>query len=186
MTINISQGINLRPWREENRQQQQKKFIQLSFTSLIIGLLVSLILWQNTAASIKNIQQENSLIQAHLTQLTMEIQEVAQLHEKRQRLLKHLDVIQKLQNNRTVAIELMQQLTNSMNDGVFLTELKRTETQLLLEGQANTSQAITTLMRSLNIQPRYAEPILRSITSSETTNLTHFHLLFPLQEPIKQ
>lgn len=185
MITPLNQGVNLRPWRKENRQKQQKKFIQLSFAALIFSLLTSLILWQSTTASITKIQQENNFIKQHLTQLNVEIKEVASLREKRQLLLKHIGIIQKLQNNQPVAVELMQQLTSSMNDDVFLTKLNRSENQLILEGQANTSQAIATWMRSLNTQPRYAEVILRSITTSSKTSLTYFDVLIPLQEPVK-
>lgn len=177
--------INLRPWREENRQQRQTRFTQLSLATLVFSLLASLVLWQHTRAAIALTQQENQFLQQRLTQLNTKTQAVNQLREQGQRLQKHLAVIQQLQNSRTAVVELMQQLTHSMNDGVFLTELKRTETQLLLEGQANTSQAITQLMRSLNAQSRYAEPLLRSITNNDSTGLTHFILLIPLQEPIQ-
>ncbi|NLW05964.1 MAG: hypothetical protein GX029_12200 [Pseudomonadaceae bacterium] len=180
-----NRSINLRPWREEKRQQQQKVFTQLSLVSLMFGLLISLVLWQNTTASVTAIQEENQLIKKHLALLDTEIKEVVNLREQRQQLLKRIEVIQKLQSNRPVAVELMQQLANSINDGVFLTQLERTESQLILQGQANTSAAIATWMRSLNVQPRFGEPILRNITTNDKTSLTHFNLLIPLQEPTK-
>lgn len=173
--------INLRPWRETNRQQQQRNFMQLSLAALMLGLLISLLLWHKTTSSITTIQKENQLIQQHLNQLELEINAVTNLREKRQQLLKRIIIIQQLQNKRAIAVELMQQLASSINDGVFLTELKRTETALLLKGQANTSQAIAAWMRDLKTQSRYGEPILRSMTNNDKTRLTHFDLLIPLQ-----
>lgn len=185
MMTSINKGINLRPWREENRQKQQKIFTQLSLATLAFSLLVSLILWNSSSRSVAAIQEENQLIQDHLAALGIEIKEIANLNEQRQQLLKRINVIQNLQNNRPITLELMQQLANSMNDDVFLIELKRTETQLLLQGQANASQAITTWMRSLNQQPRFGEPVLRSLATHEKDNSTHFDLLISLQEPNK-
>lgn len=173
--------INLRPWREANRQKQQRSFTQLSLAALMLGLLISLLLWHKTTSAITHIQKENQLIKQHLTQLELEINAVTNLREKRQQLLKRITIIQQLQNKRAITVELMQQLASSINDGVFLTELKRTETALLLKGQANTSQAIAAWMRDLKTQSRYGEPILRSMINNDKTRLTHFDLLIPLQ-----
>ncbi len=176
-------SINLRPWRETNRQKQQRRFIQLNLSALVLSLLISLLLWHNTTSAITNTQKENQVIQAHLTQLELEINTITSLREKRQQLLKRITIIQQLQGKRAITVALIQQLTNSINDAVFLTKIKRIETALLLEGQANTSQAIAAWMRDLKNQSHYGEPVLRSIINKEKTQLTHFDLLIPVQEP---
>lgn len=181
--MNTNLGINLRPWREEKRQKQQKFFVQLSLLALILGLLISTLLWRSTDRSLVVIQEESQLINRHMTQLNHEIKEVADLREKRQQLLKRIAVIQKLQSNRPVTVELMEQLASSMNDGVHLVSVERTENQLTLEGRAQSSQAIATLMRSLNEQKRFGEPLLRNLTIDDKTGLTRFDLQLPLQEP---
>lgn len=181
--MNTNMGINLRPWREERRQKQQKQFSQLSLLALMLGLLISTLLWRSTDMSLVAIHEESQLIQKHMAQLNNEIKEVANLREKRQQLLKRIEVIQKLQNNRPVTVELMSQLTLSMNDAVYLVSVERTENQLTLEGRAQPSQAVATLMRSLNEQARFGEPLLRSLKSDDKTGLTRFDLELPLQEP---
>jgi len=175
-------GINLRPWREERRQKQQKTFAQLSWLALVIGLIISTLLWQSTTTSITAIKNENQFIKTRMTQLDTEIKEVANLREKRQQLLNRIEVIQKLQDNRSVTFEIMDQLAGSINDGVYLTQIKRTNNQLLIEGQANPSQAVAAWMRSLKKQPRFSEPVLRSLTTDDKSNLTHFNLLLPLRD----
>jgi len=180
--MNTNIGINLRPWREERRQRQQKKFIQLSLLALITGLLISTLLWKSTTASIAIIQDENQLIKTRRAQLDTEIKEVANLREKRQQLLKRIEVIRKLQDNRTVTVEIMDQLAGSINDGIYLTEIKRTENQILIEGRASPSKAVATWMRSLKEQPRFNEPVLRSLTTDDKSSLTRFNLLLPLRD----
>lgn len=183
--MNLNKGINLRPWREEKRQKQQKSFARLSLLALIFGLLVSALLWKNTTQSLAVIKEESQLIKTHLEQLNSEIKEVSDLRDKRKQLLKHIEIIQQLQNNRSIAIELMSQLASSMNDGVYLVEIKRTANQLTLQGRAQPSQAVTALMRNLNQQARFGEPLLRSLSSDDKTELTRFDLQLPLQEPKK-
>lgn len=181
--MNLNTGINLRPWREERRQKQQTNFTKLSLLALALGLLISILMWQGATSSVAAIQEENQLIKQQMAQLNIEIKEVSNLREKRQQLLKRIEVIQKLQNNRPVTVELMDQLAISMNTGVFLTELKRNENLLTLQGRAQPSQAVATLMRSLNEQPRFGEPVLRSLVTDDKTSLTRFDLQLPLQEP---
>ena len=180
--ININIGINLRPWREERRQKQQKTFAQLSWLALVVGLLISVLLWQSTKASIAIIQDENQFIKTRMTLLDKEIKEVANLREKRQQLLKRIEVIQKLQDNRSLTVEIMDQLASSINSGIYLIEIKRNNNQILIEGHANPSQAVAAWMRNLKKQPRFNEPVLRSLTTDDKSNLTHFDLLLPLKD----
>lgn len=191
LNSNNKTGINLRPWREEKRKKQQQKFIYLSLISAILGLLISLVIWQSTLNSIDTLEQENQFIKQHLLQLSIEMEAVASLQKKHQQLLTHLEAIQQLKNSRLIATQLMQQLAKSINDGIVLTELKRNENQLTLQGQAMQSQAVTTWINYLNLQPSFGEPVLRSMTKNNQTNLTHFTLMIPLkirqplQEPVK-
>lgn len=183
--MNINKGINLRPWREEKRQKLQKSFTQLSLLTLIFGLLMSGFLWKKTTQSLAAIKEESQLIKTHMEQLNSEIKEVSNLREKRKQLLRRIEVIQQLQNNRPVTVDLMSQLVSSMNDGVYLVEIKRADNQLTLQGRAQPSQAVAALMRSLNEQPRFGEPLLRSLSSDDKTELTRFDLQLPLWEPKK-
>ncbi|GLR63694.1 PilN domain-containing protein [Marinospirillum insulare] len=180
--MNLNTGINLRPWREERRQKQQQTFTQLSLLALVVGLLISVLLWQSTTASIAVIQDENQLIKNRMTKLDAEIREVANLREKRQQLLNRIGVIQKLQDNRSVTVEIMDQLASSINNGVYLTEIERDKNQILIEGSASPSQAVAAWMRNLKEQPRFSEPVLRSLTTDDQSSLTHFNLLLPLRD----
>lgn len=181
--MNSNLGINLRPWRDERRQKQQKKFALLSALALLIGLLLSTLLWKNTTLSLAAIREESQLINQHMLQLNHEIKEVTNLREKRQQLLKRIEVIQNLQSNRPVTVDIMDQLALSMNDGIFLVELEREKDQIKIQGRAQPSQAVATFMRSLNSQLRFGEPLLRSLSSDDKTNLTRFDLQLPLREP---
>lgn len=175
-------GINLRPWREEQRQRKQQQFSQLSFLALVMGLIISILLWQATLASISAVQEENQFIKSHLLQLDSKIADVAGLRKKHQQLLQRIAVIQKLQNNRPVTVELMEQLASSINNGIYLTAIQRKENQLVIKGYANSSKLLATWMRNLNEQSRFNEPLLGKLITDEKANLTRFDLLLPLQE----
>jgi len=178
----MSEGINLRPWREERRQLRQTQFVYLAVATLIIGLLLSGFWWWSGNQSINAVQQENQLIREQLGVLDAEIREVTELREKREQLLQRIEVIQSLQQQRPVTIELLDQLTGSLTEGIYLTDVRRQGNQLTIQGHATPSQALSDWMRSLEQQQRFREPVLRSVTSDESIGANRFDLLLPLAE----
>ncbi len=178
----MSQGINLRPWREERRQQRQKRFVHSVAVTVVLGLVISGFFWWSTTQSAAAVEQENQMIQDRLRILEQEIREVTQLREKREALLQRSEVIQSLGEQRPFTIEILDQLTLSMIDGIHLTEMRRDARQISLQGRAAPSQALSSWMRQLSDQPRFGEPILRSLSSADSANTSRFDLMLPLVE----
>jgi type IV pilus assembly protein PilN len=179
----MSDGINLRPWREEKRQQRQTLFTQLCLLALVVGLLFSALIWQSNNQSIAAVKQENQLIRSQTAILDQQIQEVLNLQNKRELLLQRIQVIQKLQQDRPVTIEIMDQLAASLENGIYLTDIKRRGNQLTLLGLAQPPQVVSGWMRSLSQQPRFSEPVLHSLNTDTSNSSARFDLLLPLQEP---
>lgn len=179
----MSGGINLRPWREEQRQQRQALFTQLCLLALVLGVLISVLIWQSNNQSISSVQQENQLIKTRMAHLDQQIREVINLQSNREQLLQRIQVIQKLQQDRPITIEIMDQLTASLEDGVYLTDVRRQSDQLTLTGLAQPPQVVSAWMRSLSQQPRFSEPVLRSLNTDTSNSAARFDLLLPLQEP---
>jgi|AntRauTorckE6833_2_1112554.scaffolds.fasta_scaffold04261_7 type IV pilus assembly protein PilN len=178
----MSNGINLRPWREERRQLRQTQFVYLAVATLFLGMILSGFWWWSSNQSIQAVQQENQLIREQLGVLDAEIREVTELREKREQLLQRIEVIQSLQRQRPVTIELLDQLTGSLTEGIYLTDVRRQDNQLTIQGHATPSQALSNWMRSLEQQQRFSEPVLRSVTSDESIGADRFDLLLPLAE----
>lgn len=179
----MSDGINLRPWREEKRQQSQALFIQLSLLAFFVGLFISALIWYSNNQSIAAVKQENQLIISQTALLDQQIQEVLNLQSKREQLLQRIQVIQKLQQDRPVTIEIMDQLTASLENGIYLTNIRRQSDQLTLTGLAQPPQVVSAWMRHLSQQPRFNEPVLRSLNTDTSNSAARFDLLLPLQEP---
>lgn len=179
----MSDGINLRPWREEKRQQRQALFSQLCLLALVVGMLITALIWQSNSQSIAAVKQENQLIKSQMALLDRQISEVINLQSNREQLLQRIQVIQKLQQDRPVTIEIMDQLTASLENGVYLTDIKRQSNQLTLTGLAQPPQVVSAWMRNLSQQPRFSEPVLRSLNTDTSNSAARFDLLLPLQEP---
>ncbi|SFC37682.1 type IV pilus assembly protein PilN [Marinospirillum celere] len=178
----MSDGINLRPWREERRQFKQTQFVYLAVATLLLGLLLSAFWWWSGNQSIHAVQEENQQIREQLSLLDAEIREVTELRTKREQLLQRIEVIQSLQQERPVTIDLLDQLTGSLTDGIYLTDVRRQSNQITIQGHATPSQALSDWMRKLSKQQRFREPVLRSVTSDESIGASRFDLLLPLAE----
>ncbi|MBE0506327.1 MAG: PilN domain-containing protein [Marinospirillum sp.] len=179
----MSDGINLRPWREEKRQQRQALFTQLCLLALVAGLLITALIWYSNNQSISAVKQENQLIKTQMTTLDQQIREVINLQRNHEQLLQRIQVIQKLQQDRPVTIEIMDQMTASLENGVYLTDIKRQSNQLTLTGLAQPPQVVPAWMRKLSQQPRFSEPVLRSLNTDTSNSAARFDLLLPLKEP---
>lgn len=174
-------SINLRPWREELRQLKQKKFNQLALLMVLLSLLIGLIMWNSLTSSINSIKAENQIIDSKLLVVKQQIKQIANLKEQRQQLIQRLNVIKQLQGKRSSNYLILTQFVESLNEGVFFTQVERKDNQLTLQGSATHSQAVAELLRSLAEQPSFIDAVLTSLNYNEQTGLMNFNLYLTLE-----
>lgn len=176
----MDQGINLRPWREERREQRQKQFTLVCLLALILGLLISGLAYYSGQQTLDALTQENNMIQQSTRILDLEIAEVGQLRQKKDTLLHRIQVIEGLQAHRFQTLDIFDQLAASNHDGVQLTAVRRQGQELQLQGRADPTPALSAWMRQLEAQAAFHDPVLRSINAEESTLSHRFNLMIPL------
>lgn len=179
--MNLSQGINLRPWREEARLANQKNFQLFSLIAVALGVCLSILIWQTNFKAMQAIEQGNQLIQQHSKQLNTEIHQVISLRKRHTELFQHLEAMQQLQANRLTNVQVLEHFAKSVNTGIHLLKLKRTNNLIEVQGLAYPAQATATFMHELNLQPLFLEPVLNSLTTDPKTGQSQFELTLPLQ-----
>lgn len=175
--------INLLPWREELRQQQQKTFIQICLLVGLVTLLLVIAIGQLVDHQIDKQQKRIGLIQGQIESLNIEIQEVRALKKKRDQLLNWIEVVQNLQNNRSALVEIMNSIVQATTPQLYLTRLQLKATTLTLEGEAASNRQISTLMRNLTASPILINPTLTAVTAS-TLNPGFNHFTLQLEQKI--
>ncbi len=155
--------INLRPWREELREEKKKEFV------VILGVVVALafilvFLWSSLVNSqINNQKSRNRLLETELTQLDKQVKEIRALRKTREELIDRMKVIQDLQGKRPAIVHVFDEFVRAMPEGVFLEELERSGGVLKFKGTAESNQRVSALMRNLNKSAWFTAPNLTKV-----------------------
>jgi type IV pilus assembly protein PilN len=155
--------INLLPWREELRQQKQRDFLTA------IGLGVALVLSVMAAVhmhidGLKSHQTaRNQLIQTEIDAVDRKITEIKDIENKKNKLLAKIELIQNLQESRPQIVHLFDEIAKRTPEGVFLTHIKQTGKELVLEGKAQSNARVSAFMREVENSGWLSSPRLSII-----------------------
>jgi type IV pilus assembly protein PilN len=175
--------INLLPWREARRQQQQIRFLTMLAAGGVAGILClgfTHLLIENQIA-----QQEtrNQYLRGEITRLKKAEAEIKELDKTKARLLGRLEVIQNLQSSRPGMVKVFDALVRLLPENAYLTLLKNEGNQLTLKGIASSNNVISLFMRKLTDSPEFGEPTLRLVETQNVndTRASEFELVVSLK-----
>ena len=162
--------INLLPWREEQRKEQQQQFVTILGLSVILMVLiiVAIHLQFSRAISIQN--SRNNFLQTHITKVEQQIAEITRLEKDKQRLLDRIEKIQILQRNRPEVVHLFDELVRVLPEGVYLTNFTQKGKSLSLQGKAQSNARVSALMRAVDKSDWLSKPILDVIKNDSKTD----------------
>lgn len=172
----IATTINLMPWREERRKQQQQDFMIMLGVAAALGVLVWWVWTSSVSAQIEDQQGRNSYIEKELALLDGQIKEIKELETRRAELVARMDTIQKLQNDRPSIVYIFDQLARTVPNGVYYTEVVRQGGSFTIKGVAESNTRISALMRSLNESPWFADPSLQTVDAVAGSEASSFVL----------
>jgi len=159
--------INLRPWREERRAEQQREFLTALAGIAIVGLLFVFMQDRLISSNIEEQQARNSYLTGEIASLERKIQEIDKLKERREQLLARMRVIQALQGNRPVIVHMFDEMVRSLPDGIHYTSLSRKGNNLSIQGRAESNNRISSLMRRLDGSDWFMDPNLTAVRARD-------------------
>ena len=113
--------------------------------------------------------ERNKYLKSEIAKLNATIKEISNIKKKRKALLERMNVIYKLQTDRTRLVHLMDELTKTLPDGVYYTSLKQRGSTLNLKGNAQSNARVSALMRNFDNAKWFANPqlgVVRTRTAS--------------------
>lgn len=158
--------INLLPWREARRKQQQQDFIIMLAVAAAIGIAVFFGWKMVVDSKVENQLSRNRYIERELAQLDQQIKEISELEKRRADLVSRMNVIQDLQNNRPYIVYMFDQLVRTLPDGVYYTSIERKGGIFTIAGVADSNNRISALMRNLNESDWFKDPDLRTVAAA--------------------
>ena len=179
--------INLLPWREALKKEQQRQFAFVAVGSAVCMVLIIVYVHIHFSGLITQQNNRNSFLQTEIEKVEKDIIAIKSLEADKQNLLARMNIIQQLQGSRPEIVHLFEESAKTLPEGVYLTRLNRTGATVKVEGVAESNANVSTLMKNLDISDWMKSPRLDVIDSSkkEYAGLSWFNLRVSQSRPAK-
>ena len=140
--------INLLPWRETLKKERETRFgIIALITLLFAGLIAGFVhLYMNGQLDYQ--QRRNQYLKSEIKRAEEKIKEIKDLGQKKQRLIERMDIIQNLEVSRPQVVHLVEELVKQVPDGVSFSSMVQKGNKITLDGIAQSSARVSTLMKN--------------------------------------
>lgn len=155
--------INLLPWREEQRQDRQRKFITLLILVAIVSGGIVFLANQGMNALISGQEARSNFLRGEIRALDRQIAEIETLEQTRDNLISRKNVIERLQENRSLMVHLFNQIAQTVPEGITLTSVRQTGTELTIVGTTESESRVSDYMRRIEAATWVHSPQLRII-----------------------
>lgn len=159
--------INLLPWRENERKQRQKDFIQLL---LLCSVLMAVIVgagWVHVGNLISEQENRNGYLQQEIGVLQGMINQIQKLEAEKKSLMQRMEVIQQLQRSRPGIVHMFDELVYSIPEGIYFSSLTRAGNIVTIDGLAQSNTRVSDFMRNLDASVWFDNPRLIVIDSGK-------------------
>lgn len=173
--------INLRAWREEKAAQRQKQFLVNVLSSAFLAVAVVLLIGFYFDFQTDRQQVRNTYLNSEISQLDVQLAEIKELNIERTRLTDRLEAIQDLQSSRPLIVRNFDELVRVQPDGVLYSSLSRSGDVVTLNGLAQKSADVSSLMRQIYASVWFGEPNLTRVANAD--NMKDFDLTVPVLKP---
>ena len=159
--------INLLPWRQELRKEQQRQFLTIMVLMVVLVGLGILATHLQYARKINIQESRNNYIVDHIKKVEEQIREIDQLATKKESLLARMEIIQQLQRNRPEIVRLFDELVRVLPEGIHLESLKQKGRNLSMQGIAQSNARVSALMRNIDQSDWVGKPSLDVIQTGK-------------------
>jgi type IV pilus assembly protein PilN len=159
--------INLLPWRDQQRRERKLAFFVALGVAAGAAAVVAFVAYLLLGSMIDAQDRRNDKLQVQIKELDKQIEEINDLDAQKQRFIARMQIIEKLQRSRPEVVHLFDELVKEMPDGTYLTSIKENGVKLKLEGVAQSSTRVSTLMRNIAASQWLRNPELEVVDSAK-------------------
>jgi len=161
-------SINLLPWREAERQKRQREFLAAMAASFVAALIVIGAVVFVYDGMIETQNARNTRLTAEIRELDKSIEEIEGLERQKERLLARMEIIERLQKSRPEIVHLFDEVARRLPEGVYLTGMRQSGTDVEVTGVAQSSTRVSALMRQVEASDWLQDP---GVTRVQTTDV---------------
>lgn len=170
--------INLLPWREAARKENQKQYLTILTAVAVMSFLVVFLVNMTYNALIDGQIQRNRYLENEIKVLDQRIAEIRTLNDTKKNLQQRMSLIEQLQGSRNLGTQIMDAIAQSVPAGVYLTQLDKKGTALLLIGKSESNNRLSNLLREAEESELLSSPLLEFIEAGKdnTSLLSNFKM----------
>lgn len=176
--------INLLPWRETYRREKNNEFHAMLALCMALAAGVGFGGYKFAEGKVLFQEKRNARLEHEIQLLQAELKEIEELEETKNNLLARMEIIQQLQGQRPQIVHTFHEIAERLPDGIFLTAMKQEgESQLVLEGRAESNARVSALMRRMDRSDYFSRPRLEVIQADQQDNISTFRLSLVQERP---
>ncbi len=177
--------INLLPHREVKRAARQRQFNLLLGSVALFGIAIVVLGYLALDSRQQTQAKRNEYLKVEIAKLDKDIVEIKGLKEQTRSLLARKQAVETLQTNRSNEVHLLDQLVRLLPEGLYLKSIKQTGNIINLQGYAQSSARVSSLMRNLESSPWLESPALIEIHAATVQGLraNEFNLNVQQKQP---
>ena len=178
--------INLLPHREARRAADLRQTAGLLALGLVMVVGAIAMIDRGLHQELSNAEATIRQLQADIARYKPEEEQVQAFKAKRSELEDKLDVIKGLDRARSGPVRIMDELSKSTPDRLWLTALSTEGVQITVEGDSLDTGVVADFLRNLNASPYFREVDLERTSSGaqvEGVKLVHFIITASLADP---
>lgn len=178
--------INLLPHREARRAADLRQTVGVLALGLVMVVGAIAMIDRGLEQEITNAEATVRQLQADITRYKPEEEQVQVFKAKRSELEDKLDVIKGLDRARSGPVRIMDELSKSTPERLWLTALSTEGVEITVEGDSLDTGVVADFLRNLNASPYFTEVDLERTSSGsqvEGVKLVHFIITAALADP---
>lgn len=159
--------INLLPWREAARKERQKNYVMVLALTALVSFLVCFLINMVYSARLDGQAKRNQYLESEIRILDQRIAEIRTLNETKRSLQQRMTLIEQLQGSRNLGTEVMLEITRIVPTGVYLTQLEKKGSALLLLGKSESNNRLSNMLREAEQSELFTTPYLEFIEAGK-------------------
>lgn len=152
--------INLLPWRALLREKRSRVFLIVLLALAVAAAGGLLVIDRFIDRAVERQLARNDLIRSATVQLDGRARQIDQLKVRREQLLERMQTIETLQGSRSDNGIILEQLARSLPQGVYFTDVKMSDSIIVITGTAQSPSLVAELMRNLDASHWLEAPVL--------------------------
>jgi type IV pilus assembly protein PilN len=178
--------INLLPHREARRAADLRQTAGVLILGLVVVCALIALVDRGVEQDIADVAATVRQLEADIARYKPEEEQVQKFKAKKNELEDKLDVIRGLDRARSGPVRILDELSKSTPDRLWLTGLETQGIQITVEGDSLDTGVVADFLRSLNASPYFTDVDLDRTSSGaqvEGVKLVHFIITAALADP---